>query len=102
VIRRGFGRYSFGLQLESGARIDAQDSTYVNPNNQQTYTDRRQDLAINLEPHFIWRPLPRLELRVYGRRSWVMSTVNTQDYGFDFSHTDTVAGLVLRTFWSSY
>lgn len=102
TARRAFPHMSVGLTTAGTMRFDSHDSTWTAPYSHQLVTDTRNDYTLDLEPHVVFRIIPKLWLQFYFRRSWVWSSWSQEQTGFNLSHTDSVIGLNLRTYWSSY
>ena len=102
TVRHGFDRFSLGLSSSVLTRFDNHDSTFMQPTTHQVVTKSRNDYSIELEPHVIWRVLPQLQLYLYAQQIWNRTNLDKADYGFSLDHDETILGLKLRTYWSSY
>ena len=101
-FRYGFDRFSLGMVIDGLIRLDTQDSTFTELSTGKSLIKRRNDTQLALEPHVLFRAGSHLQFYGYYRRAWVSSSINPSDYGVDLGHSDSVVGLSLRTYWSSY
>ena len=102
TVRRGFNQFSVGLTLGLEFRFDAEDSLVYNTPSAPPLDLRRNDRAVEIQPHVIWRVQPQTQLMGYFRYSRVRSTISPTEIGFNLAHDESVVGVMFNFYGSSY